>query len=138
MLLAALRQVLAQVLASPQTRGILCDVGMPVMHRNVTYNCRVAFYNGQILLVRPKLAMCDDGNYRETRWFTAWTKLRTLEEFSLPRMITEITGQTTVPIGDGVLALRYSTCSNSSSLPSGTLCLGMRSARSCGPPTLPT
>ena len=44
------------------------DVGMPVMHKNVTYNCRVAFLNKKILLIRPKQAMCDDGNYRESRW----------------------------------------------------------------------
>ena len=42
--------------------------------------------------------MCDDGNYRESRWFTAWTRSRTLEEFILPRIITEVTGQTQVPI----------------------------------------
>lgn len=29
----------------------------------------------KILLIRPKLIMCDDGNYRETRWFTGWTKV---------------------------------------------------------------
>ena len=76
------------------------------MHRNVTYNCRVAFYNGQLLLVRPKMAMCDDGIYRESRYFTAWTRKFTLEELALPRIITEVTGQTSVPIGDGVLALK--------------------------------
>ena len=45
------------------------DVGMPVMHKNVTYNCRVAFLNKKLLLIRPKQAMCDDGNYRESRWY---------------------------------------------------------------------
>jgi len=99
-------QVLAQLLSSPQTRGLLVDVGMPVMHRNVTYNCRVAFYNGQLLLIRPKMMMCDDGIYRESRWFTAWTRRYQLEDFILPRIITEVTGQTTIPIGDGVLGLR--------------------------------
>ena len=79
---------------------------MPVMHRNVTYNCRVAFFNGQLLLVRPKMAMCDDGIYRESRYFTAWTRKFTLEDLALPRIITEVAGQTTVPIGDGVLALK--------------------------------
>ena len=29
----------------------------------------------KLLLIRPKLKLCDDGNYRETRWFTAWTKV---------------------------------------------------------------
>ena len=99
-------EVFAQLLSSSETRGLLCDVGMPVMHRNVTYNCRVAFYNGQVVMIRPKLTMCDDGNYRETRWFTAWTRRRELEDFSLPRMITDLTGQITVPFGDGVIALR--------------------------------
>ena len=76
------------------------------MHKNVTYNCRVAFLNGKILLIRPKMAMCDDGNYRETRWFTAWTKKRETEEFYLPRIIQAITYQTKVPFGDAVLALQ--------------------------------
>ena len=82
------------------------DVGMPVMHKNVTYNCRVAFLNRQILLIRPKQAMCDDGNYRETRWFTAWTKKREIEDFYLPRLIQAVTGQAKVPFGDAVLALQ--------------------------------
>jgi len=99
-------EVLAQLLANPTTRGLIVDVGMPVMHRNVTYNCRVVFYNGQILMIRPKMAMCDDGNYRESRWFTAWTRTKTVEDYYLPRMITEISGQTKVPFGDGVLATR--------------------------------
>ncbi len=76
------------------------------MHKNVTYNCRVAFLNKKILLIRPKQAMCDDGNYRESRWFTAWTKQRVVEDFYLPRMIQEITHQSKVPIGDAVLALQ--------------------------------
>ena len=50
--------------------------------------------------------MCDDGNYRETRWFTAWTKKRETEEFYLPRIIQAITYQTKVPFGDAVLALQ--------------------------------
>ena len=29
-----------------------------------------------------------------------------MEDFALPRIITEITGQTTVPIGDGVIATK--------------------------------
>lgn len=33
------------------------------------------FFYRKILLIRPKLILCDDGNYRETRWFTAWRKV---------------------------------------------------------------
>ena len=32
---------MADILRSDATDGILCDIGMPVMHRNVPYNCRV-------------------------------------------------------------------------------------------------
>ena len=29
----------------------------------------------KILLIRPKKILCDDGNYRESRWFTEWKKV---------------------------------------------------------------
>ena len=85
---------------------------MPVMHKNITYNCRVVFLNKKILLIRPKQILCDDGNYRETRWFTAWTKRRFTEDFYLPRMIQKITNQTKIPIGDAVLALQDTVIGN--------------------------
>ena len=53
---------------------------MPILHRNVRYNCRVIFYNSQILLIRPKMAPAMDGNYREMRWFTPWTKTRSVKQ----------------------------------------------------------
>ena len=40
--------------------------------------------------------LCDEDNYRETRWFTAWTKVRQTEDFYLPRFIRDVTGQTKV------------------------------------------
>lgn len=54
---------------------MLIDVGMPVQHRTVSYNCRVVFLNKKIVFIRPKQSNCDDGNYRETRWFTPWAKV---------------------------------------------------------------
>jgi hypothetical protein len=50
-------QVVCQLVTNPSVRGMLVDVGMPVMHRNVTYNCRVVFYNGQIIMIRPKASL---------------------------------------------------------------------------------
>ena len=58
--------------------------------------CRVVALDGKIVLIRPKLVLCDEDNYRETRWFTAWTKVRQTEDFYLPRFIREVTGQTKV------------------------------------------
>nr|XP_014343976.1 PREDICTED: glutamine-dependent NAD(+) synthetase [Latimeria chalumnae] len=69
-------QVLAKLLTSPITEDIICDVGMPIMHKNVCYNCRVIFLNRKILLIRPKLLLAIRGNYREQRWFSPWSKRR--------------------------------------------------------------
>ncbi|XP_045342237.1 glutamine-dependent NAD(+) synthetase isoform X5 [Leopardus geoffroyi] len=99
-------QVLAALLESPVTQDIICDVGMPVMHRNVRYNCRVIFLNRRILLIRPKMALANEGNYRELRWFTPWSRTRQTEEYFLPRMLQSLTKQETVPFGDAVLAAR--------------------------------
>ncbi|KAM4652755.1 glutamine-dependent NAD(+) synthetase [Discoglossus pictus] len=79
---------------------------MPVMHKNVRYNCRVIFLNKKILLIRPKMVLANEGNYREMRWFTPWSKVRQVENHFLPRMIQAITGQDTVPFGDAVLATK--------------------------------
>jgi len=53
---------LARILKGGHTDGILCDIGMPVMHKNVRYNCRVFVLNGEILLIRPKMILASDGN----------------------------------------------------------------------------
>nr|XP_033338740.1 glutamine-dependent NAD(+) synthetase isoform X2 [Megalopta genalis] len=99
-------EALATIVKSPVAENILVDVGMPVMHKNVTYNCRVVFLNQRILLIRPKMRMCEDGNYRESRWFSAWTKERTVELYYLPRIISQVTRQWTVPFGDAVISTK--------------------------------
>ena len=92
------------LLKHPLCQDILITVGMPVMHKNVAYNCQVAFFNKTILLIRPKMILCDEGNYRETRWFTAWTKTRVTEEFYLPRIIQRVNGQSTTQFGDALIS----------------------------------
>jgi NAD+ synthase (glutamine-hydrolysing) len=81
---------------------ILIDVGMPLMFKNCLYNCRLVFLNGKIIGIRPKISLANDGNYREARWFTAW-KRGVVAIFPLPDKIKEITGQSSVPIGDIIL-----------------------------------
>ncbi|XP_055070350.2 glutamine-dependent NAD(+) synthetase [Misgurnus anguillicaudatus] len=99
-------QVLKSLLESPLTEDIICDVGMPIMHHNVRYNCRVIFLNKKILLIRPKMLLANYGNNREFRWFSPWSQPRHVEEYFLPRMIQDVTGQATVPFGDGVLSTK--------------------------------
>ena len=37
--------------------GLICDFGMPILHRGARYNCRVICCDRKIVLVRPKTAM---------------------------------------------------------------------------------
>ncbi|KII85887.1 hypothetical protein PLICRDRAFT_44308 [Plicaturopsis crispa FD-325 SS-3] len=97
-------EVLAKILESEIVTDIVCDIGMPVVHKNVIYNCRVIIHNKKILLIRPKMWLANDGNYRELRYFTPWMKHRQWEDHFLPRMIQAVTKQTKVPFGDAVVS----------------------------------
>ncbi|PWN27610.1 glutamine-dependent NAD(+) synthetase with GAT domain-containing protein [Jaminaea rosea] len=99
-------QVLAQILESDATHGIVCDIGMPVLHRSTLYNCRVLCLDGKILFIRPKMHLANDGNYREMRYFTPWTRRGETDDFFLPRIVAKSQGRETVPFGDAVLATR--------------------------------
>ncbi|KAI8982532.1 hypothetical protein BDB01DRAFT_744138 [Pilobolus umbonatus] len=96
-------EVLAEILKSDEAKDMILDIGMPVMHKSVKYNCRVIIAEGRILLIRPKIFLANDGNYRELRFFTPWTAKK-VEQYYLPRMITKITNQTLVPFGDCVIS----------------------------------
>ncbi|KAL0953696.1 hypothetical protein HGRIS_004890 [Hohenbuehelia grisea] len=97
-------EVLAKILASDEATGIVCDIGMPVMHKNVIYNCRVIIHDKKIIMIRPKMWLANDGNYRELRYFTPWQKHRQVEEHYLPRIIQAVTKQIKVPFGDAVVS----------------------------------
>ena len=57
----------AQIIQDPICESMLIDVGMPIRHASVLYNCRVLFYNKKIMLIRPKLSLANNGNYFEMR-----------------------------------------------------------------------
>jgi len=80
---------------------MIVDVGMPWIHENSRYNCRVFIQHGKILLIRPKLYLAMDGNYREGRWFARWMKRGKVEETVLPKIIRVATGEDKAPFGDG-------------------------------------
>ena len=94
---------LATIISSPDTDGIILDIGMPVRHHNVIYNCRIIVLNRKVLLIRPKMALCEEGNYFEARWFTPWVRQREVEDYPLEDIVGNITGQRFVPFGDAVL-----------------------------------
>ncbi|KAL8963703.1 MAG: hypothetical protein Q9193_000071 [Seirophora villosa] len=97
-------EVLAELLT--KCRDILVDVGMPVLHRTVLYNCRVLFYNGKILFIRPKMSLANDGLFRELRHFTPWPEKKTNEKYLLSVDMQKLTSQVHVPLGNFVLESR--------------------------------
>lgn len=63
---------------------MLIITGMPVTYNNARYNCMIAIVNGEIVLIYPKGSLCNDGVYRETRWFNQWMDRWNLVEFEIP------------------------------------------------------
>ncbi|KAK4142176.1 uncharacterized protein C8A04DRAFT_13482 [Dichotomopilus funicola] len=97
-------EMLCRLLQDKSTYGILLDVGVPILHRNLRYNCRVICLDGKILLIRPKMWLANDGNYREMRHFTPWMRPRETELFHLPKMLATLQGDTHVLFGDAVIS----------------------------------
>lgn len=60
-------EVLSEIINEGHTDNILCDFGMPVWYKANCYNTRVLVYNRKIYLIRPKIHLSNEGNYRETR-----------------------------------------------------------------------
>lgn len=90
---------LVQLLERGATDGLLADFGMPVLFSGTRYNCRILVKDRKILLIRPKISMADDGNYRESRYFTAYRSAGNLEKLILPRVFHEKFGQHDAPFG---------------------------------------
>ena len=53
---------------------MLC-YGVPHSHNN-DIDITIQLSNRKILLIRPKMVLANDGNYRELRWFVPWMKKR--------------------------------------------------------------
>ncbi|GKY95173.1 hypothetical protein MPSEU_000480700 [Mayamaea pseudoterrestris] len=91
---------LAELMERGATDGMLCDFGMPVLFGGVRYNCRVLVRDKKILLIRPKTAMADQGNYRESRYFTSFRgTMGQVEKLVLPGTFREKFQQATATFG---------------------------------------
>jgi NAD+ synthase (glutamine-hydrolysing) len=94
-------EMLERILQDESCDDILLDIDMPVQHRNVRYNCRVICLNGKILLIRTKMWLANDGNYREMR-LPPWLRPREYDQRHLPRRIQKLQGASHVTFGDAV------------------------------------
>ncbi|KAI9768006.1 MAG: glutamine-dependent NAD(+) synthetase [Geoglossum simile] len=109
---------LVDILNDPASTDILLDIGMPITHKLVKFpytntlppNSRQCF--GGVCtpetylfeLIRPKLSLANDGNYREMRYFSPWKGERVVEDYYLPRIAHRLTGQKKVRIGDALIS----------------------------------
>lgn len=99
-------EMLASILLDEACHGILLDIGMPVLHRGTRYNARIICKDGKILLIRPKLYLAQEGNYREMRYFTPWNRPAYCEKYELrelPEACLKLQGSKTCLIGDGIV-----------------------------------
>jgi len=96
-------ECIAALIRDGYSDGIVVDLGTPVTHKGVRYNCRIFLLNKRVLLVRPKLDLANDGNYREPRYFSTWARRKTVDTFQLPKEIRDVTEQKTCPIGDAYM-----------------------------------
>lgn len=81
--------IVAEIIVHPDCQDIIIDLGIPVQHRGCSYNARLLALNGEVLAIRPKLDLCNDGNFREMRYFSPWTRQR-VEDYRLPDAISTL------------------------------------------------
>ena len=96
-------QSLANIIESNITENILCSIGMPIFHKSAAYNCSIWMLNSKIILIRPKMFLANDGNYREMRYFSGWNNISKMDQYVLPPMIQKLTNQYNVPIGPAII-----------------------------------
>lgn len=66
--------IIKNLLKDSISDNVLISIGCPIIHNDVHYNTNIFISNKKIILIRPKINLADDGNYREARWFTSWPK----------------------------------------------------------------
>ena len=81
--------IVADIVSHEDCQDIIIDLGLPVQHRGCSYNSRVLALNGEVLAIRPKLDLCNDGNFREMRYFTPWPRGR-VDDYALPEVIQRL------------------------------------------------
>ncbi len=86
---AMAESVLAELL--PETRGLVVNLGLPLLVRGAVYNASALACDGRLVGVVAKHALAGDGIHYEPRWFKPWPRgVRTETEVASER----------VPLGD--------------------------------------
>ena len=102
--------IIKKILPYSNNKDIIIALGCPIIHNDVKYNTIIFIYNGELILIRPKFILANNGDYREGRWFVPWPKDKfETFEFSLFDTIDSSYKKMECPIGiatinyDGVM-----------------------------------
>src|SRR5262245_34517180 len=91
--------MLCRIIYHGHCQDILLDIGMyvianapsltlrPIKQQSNYYNCRVIAYSAYIYLIRPKLWLANEGNYRERRYFQCWRAPRYVGTHDIPMSV---------------------------------------------------
>lgn len=88
------------------TRGMIVNVGLPLLHNNGLFNCGALLVDGKIAGIVAKKNLAGDGIHYEPRWFEPWHE-GTIAHIKI--------GRQNVPIGDihfrvGDVKIGYEIC----------------------------
>ena len=94
--------IIKKIIESDLTTNMLVVIGNPIIFNNKKYNTMTYILNKKIILIRPKITLADDGNYREARFFSSW-EYGLFEPFTIDLRPFGI--KQTVPIGNKIIEL---------------------------------
>ena len=80
------------------THNILLVLGSLIIYKKKIYNCVFFISNNKIILIRPKIILANDKNYKEEYWFSKW-KYKNIKLFKLK----DFHQQKNVPIGNVII-----------------------------------
>lgn len=95
--------IIKKIIESGLTDNMLVVIGNPIIYNNKKYNTMTYILNNEIKLIRPKITLADDGNYREARFFSSWEH-GLFETFTIDLSPYKI-NPSKVPIGNKIIEL---------------------------------
>ena len=94
--------IIKKIIESGLTDNMLVVIGNPIIFNNKKYNTMTYILNNEIKLIRPKITLADDGNYREARFFSSW-EYGLFKTFNID--LSPFGIEKNVPIGNAIIEL---------------------------------
>jgi NAD+ synthase (glutamine-hydrolysing) len=89
----------SDILTSGLTKGLLVELGLPVLHKGKLYSCLIVIHNEKVLYIRPKTHTSNSSLFNEGKYFESFDPTQSSDVFILPENIQNITGQKEIGFG---------------------------------------